>query len=323
MSGASWLLPEASDIAPRIDVLFWFATATCAIVAAAIFAVIVFYCVRYRHGSAADRRGRHNQSLGVELTWTLVPFAMFVAIFVWSLFLYADIHTPPADAQDIYVVAKQWMWKVQHPGGQREIDSLHVPLGKPVLLTMISQDVVHGFYVPAFRLKQDVLPGRYTQLWFTPTRIGQFPLLCAQYCGLDHARMTGSVVVMAPADYARWLHGNASPTSLVARGAALFRAHGCSGCHGPNAAVHAPDLDGIFGRRVQLADGSSVLADDRYLRDSILLPRSQVVAGYAPIMPSFSGQVDEADLLALLAYLKSTPAGAAPERAARSTQSHD
>jgi cytochrome c oxidase subunit 2 len=323
MSGLFPHLLEASSIAPRIDALFWSAIALCSAVALGVVAAIVFYSVRYRRGSGADRSGRHDQSLGVELTWTLVPFALFVAIFAWSLFLFAQLHTPPPDAQTIYIVAKQWMWKVQHPGGQREINTLHVPLGQPVRLTMTSQDVIHSFYVPVFRVKQDVLPGRYTQLWFTATRLGSFPLFCAQYCGLDHARMGGEVVVMRPADYSHWLAGHAGPLSLAAAGAALFRSRGCSGCHGADAAVRAPDLDGLYGRAVHLADGSTVIADERYIRDSILLPDTQIVAGFAPVMPSFAGQLREDELLALIAYLKSTANAANDPPAAGAESTHE
>ncbi len=300
------LPPEASSIASQVDVLFWVMVALCGAVALGVIVMLVFYSVRYRRGSAADRSGRVSRSTGVELTWTLVPFAIFVAIFAWSLVLFARMQTPPDDAKTVYVVAKQWMWKTQHAGGQREINELHVPLGQPIRLTMTSQDVIHSFYVPAFRVKQDVLPGRYTQLWFTATRLGTFPLLCAEYCGLDHARMGGDIVVMKPADFAQWLSAHAGPESLSATGAALFRSRGCSGCHGANASVHAPDLDGLYGRVVHLSDGSAVIADDRYIRDSILLPRKQLVAGYDPIMPSFAGQLGEDEILALIAYLKST-----------------
>lgn len=311
MSEFHLLLPTASSIAPRLDALFWFAVALCAFVATGVFVTIVYLAIRYRRGSIVDRSDSGRHSLVIELTWTFVSFALFFALFIWSLFLFTDLHTPPRDAQTIYIVAKQWMWKVQHPGGQREINTLHVPLGQPVRLTMTSQDVIHSFYVPAFRVKQDVLPGRYTQLWFTATRVGEFPLFCTQYCGLDHSKMIGSVVVMNPADYARWLRGDGSVQSLAATGAALFRSRGCSGCHGANAVVHAPDLNGLFGRPVHLLDGSTVFADERYLRDSMLLPNLQIVAGFAPIMPSFAGQLSEDDVLALIAYLKSTTTGAA------------
>jgi cytochrome c oxidase subunit II len=298
-------LPEASSIAFRIDVFFWSMAALCALVAVGVAVAIVFYGVRYRHGSAADRSGRHREDLGVELTWILVPFALFVVAFIWSLSLFALARTPPADARTIYVVAKQWMWTFEHPAGQREINTLHVPIGEPVRLTMTSQDVIHSLYVPAFRVKQDVLPGRYTELWFIASALGSFPLLCTQYCGMDHAHMGGTIVVMRPAQYARWLEGQATAGTLAAQGAQLFRSRGCSGCHSPNATVHAPDLAGVYGRTVHLADGRSVIADERYLRDCILLPAERVVAGYPPLMPSFSGQLSEEELLALIAYIKS------------------
>ncbi|MBV8742768.1 MAG: cytochrome c oxidase subunit II [Sinobacteraceae bacterium] len=298
-------LPQASNLAPRIDALFWTLAALCALVALGVFFAIVYFCIRYRRGSRADRSGGPSQSLDVELTWTIAPFLVFLGVFGWSLVLFAHSRTPPADAQTLYIVAKQWMWKVQHPGGQREINTMHVPLGKPIRLTMTSQDVIHSFYVPAFRVKQDVLPGRYTQLWFTATKPGTFPLFCAEYCGLDHSRMGGVVVVNTAADYAAWLAAHDSGAGLAAQGATVFRRAGCSGCHGENASVHAPDLQGIYGRPVQLSDGSSVLADERYLRDSILLPKAQIVAGYAPIMPSYAGQLSEEEVIALIHYLKS------------------
>lgn len=300
-----FLLPQASSIAPHVDFLFWFMVGMCTLVALGVFVAMIFFCVRYRHGSNADRSNRHQKSLHVELSWTLIPLGIFLGMFTWSLVLFSKQHTPPPDAQTVYVVAKQWMWKIQHAGGQREINMLHVPLGRPVRLTMTSQDVIHSFYVPAFRVKQDILPDQYTRLWFTPTKLGSFTLECAEYCGLDHSKMVGRVVVMRPAGYARWLERHRGPDSIVAQGRSLFRRYGCSGCHGDHATVHAPDLDGIYGRQVHLDDGSTVRADERYLRDSILLPDSQVVAGYAPIMPSFQDQIPESDLLKLIAYLKS------------------
>jgi cytochrome c oxidase subunit II len=305
------LIPEASSLAPRIDALFWVMVVLCALVAAGVFGAMIFFCVRYHRGHEVDRSGREAGSLGVELTWTLVPCALFIAVFVWSLFLFADARTPPADAHTLYVVAKQWMWKVQHPTGQREINTLHVPLGQAVRLTMTSQDVIHSFFIPAFRVKQDVLPGRYTQLWFTATRLGAFPLTCAEYCGLDHSKMGGVVVVLSPAEFGRWLRGQGANPSLAAQGATLFARSGCGGCHGDHSTVHAPVLAGLYGRPVHLADGSTVVADERYLHDSIVLPNEEVAAGYAPVMPSFAGQLSEEDLLALIAYLKSiaTPPG--------------
>jgi len=310
-TGLHFLLPEASANAHSVDVLWWSMVGLCAAIAIGVFVVMFVFCIRYRKGRPADHH-LARETLPVELTWTVVPFLIFMGVFAWSLVLYARSRTPPADAETIYVVAKQWMWKIQHPGGQREINTLHVPEGIPIRLMMTSQDVIHSFYVPAFRVKQDVLPDRYTELWFTATRIGDYRLFCTQYCGLDHSRMGGEVIVMSPKAYAGWLDQHNTGTSLAEQGAALFRAKGCSGCHGPNASVHAPDLDGIYGRIVHLSDGSTVVADDRYIHDSIMLPDKQIVAGYAPIMPSFSGELTESQVLAIIAYLKSTRPGTAP-----------
>ncbi|MBN8728726.1 MAG: cytochrome c oxidase subunit II [Xanthomonadales bacterium] len=296
--------PQASSLAASIDQLFLAMLILSAIVVVGVFAVMLWFGIRYRHGSTANRSGEQHRHLGIESTWVLVPFVLFMGLFYWSTHIWRELRIPPADAAPVYVVAKQWMWKVQHPGGQREIDTLHVPLGQPIRLIMTSQDVIHSFYVPAFRLKQDVLPGRYTEMWFTATKEGTFDLFCAEFCGTDHSRMGGRVVVMPPAEYARWLAGHAG-TDLAAQGAALFRQFGCSGCHGARSAVHAPSLENLYGSTVALSDGAQVLADDRYLHDSILLPGKEITAGYAPIMPSFAGRIGEEDVLALIEYLKS------------------
>lgn len=306
MSDLARLLVKASSLAPQVDALFWFMVALCGTVAAAVVWAVLYYSVRYRRGSNADRSGELSNSIPVELAWTGIPAVLFMGVFIWSLFVFVRMRTPPANAQTIYIVAKQWMWKAQHVGGQREINTLHVPIDVPIRLTMTSEDVIHSFYVPAFRVKQDVLPGRYTQLWFMATKLGDFNLFCAEYCGLDHAKMGGHIIVMRSPDYARWLEGNASSGTLAAQGAILFRSHGCSGCHSPDAAIHAPDLNNLYGQTVHLADGSAVIADERYIRDAILLPHQRIVAGYKPLMPSFTGQLSEEDLLALIAYLKST-----------------
>jgi cytochrome c oxidase subunit 2 len=304
--------PGNSLHAADVDLLFVGLLIVALLVLALLFFLLITFAVRYRAGHAVDRDDRIKKSWRWETAWTAATFAGFLALVVWGAQLYLDIYDVRSNALPIYVVAKQWMWKVQHPGGQREIDTLHVPMGVPIRLTMTSQDVIHSFFVPAFRVKQDVLPDRYTQLWFTATQAGDYPLYCTQYCGLDHSKMGGQVIVMAPRAYARWLDRNNSGTSLATQGAALFRAKGCSGCHGANASVHAPDLDGIYGRIVHLADGTTVKADDRYIHDSIMLPDKQIVAGYAPIMPSFSGELSEGDVLALIAYLKSTKPGLQP-----------
>jgi cytochrome c oxidase subunit 2 len=278
-------------------------------VALGVCLLILYFSVRYRRSSARPRQKPLRQLLWLELTWTLVPLAIFIGIFAWTARDYMTLYDPPTDALPVYVVAKQWMWKLQHRNGKREINELHVPLGQAVVLKMTSQDVIHSFYVPAFRLKQDVLPGRYTSLWFKATQLGQFDLFCAEYCGSQHSRMLGRIVVMQPSEYAKWLGSGTSQPSLAQYGFVLFRQFGCSGCHGPNSIVHAPSLEGLPGRVVHLQDGRSVVADDNYLRDSILLPRKDVVAGFEPIMPSFAGQVTEEQIQALIAYLHSTGTG--------------
>src|SRR5690349_7899969 len=210
---------------------------------------------------------------------------------------------PPPGAAELFVLGKQWMWKVEHPGGEGEIDELHVPVGRPVRLVMTSQDVIHSFFLPAFRVKRDVLPGRYESLWFEATKTGEFPILCAEFCGLDHSHMKGRVVVLSENDYARWLAVQPPGDTLAVAGAVLFRELGCSGCHEGRGPVRAPRLDGLFGRRVPLQDGSVVVADERYIRDSILQPKREVAAGYAPVMPSFAGQIGEDEVLKLVAYI--------------------
>ena len=261
--------------------------------------------MRYRAGSSADRSNVPLSSRWLELGWTFTPLAIFLGIFAWAAVVYARFYSGPPDAMTVFVVGKQWMWKAEHANGRREIDELHVPLGEPVRLVLSTEDVIHSFFVPAFRIKQDAVPGRYTMIRFTPTQEGEYRLHCAEYCGTDHARMGGRVVVMAPAAFAQWLaQGDAN--SLAARGFELFRQKGCSGCHSANSTVHAPDLAGIYGRVVHLTDGRTLVADETYLRDSILLPKRDVVAGYEPLMPSFQGQLDESELAALITYLKET-----------------
>ncbi|GAB3666382.1 cytochrome c oxidase subunit II [Ramlibacter alkalitolerans] len=299
------LAQSASSIAPRSDLLFTAMLLLCGAVAVGVCITLLWFCIRYRQGSAAVR-GTVERKLGIELAWTLLPLLLFIALFTWAAFDFVRLYRVPPDALPVYVIAKQWMWKLQHRNGRREINELHVPLGQPVRLVMTSQDAIHSFFVPAFRLKQDVVPGRYTGLWFQATELGEFPLLCAEFCGSEHSAMLGRIVVMPPADYARWLDaGNAQP-GPAQQGFARFRQLGCSGCHAAGSTVHAPALEGLPGRLVHLQDGRTVVADDNYIRDSILLPHKDVVAGFAPVMPSFAGQVSEEDLQALLAWLHST-----------------
>lgn len=245
----------------------------------------------------------------LEIAWTVIPFFIFLGLFFWAAEVFFGMSRPPANAADVYIVGKQWMWKIQHADGRREINELHLAVGQPVKLIMTSQDVIHDFFIPGFRSKQDVVPGRYTTEWFTPTEPGQYHLFCAQYCGTNHSLMVGTIYVMEPAEHARWLASQPTPDSLVATGERAFRTRGCSGCHAASAAIRAPLLEGLYGRQVPLADSTLVTADDQYLRDSILLPNKQIAAGYQPIMPTYQGQISEEELNAIIAYLKSLTSG--------------
>jgi cytochrome c oxidase subunit 2 len=267
--------------------------------------MMLTFCVRYRAGSTVSRADRVQKTWHWEIGWTTATFVMFLVLFVWGASVYIWLFKSPPGDIEIYLVAKQWMWKLQHPGGQREIDALHIPVDKTIRLVMASQDVIHSFFVPAFRIKHDVVPGTYETIWFKATKTGTYTFECAQYCGTQHATMKGEVVVMTPPEYARWLTEQGVNQSLAQQGEALFRQHGCSGCHGANSTVHAPDLVGLYGSLVHLQDGSTVRADERYIRDSILMPKSQIVVGYPPIMPDFSGQLSEEELFKLVAYIQS------------------
>ncbi len=266
MSPWSFIPPAASAMAHRIDVLFFSLVGLSIVVIGGIATLIGFFCIRYRAGTAADRSNPVARNRALEYAWIFTPLVIFLGIFGWAAALYAELYRPPADAIEITVIGKQWMWKLQHPEGRREINELHVPLGRPVRLLMTSQDVIHSFFVPALRIKQDVVPGRYLSLWFTPTRAGTFHLFCAEMCGTGHSRMTGRVIVMPPADYARWIAQGAPLESAAREGARLFTTIGCSGCHGANATVHAPTLEGLFRSTVHLDGGGTLVADETYIR---------------------------------------------------------
>jgi cytochrome c oxidase subunit 2 len=297
--------PGYSAHATEVDLLFAGLLATSLLVLTLLFFLLFTFAIRYRVGSTADRNHRIKKSWHWEVAWTAVTLVAFLALFAWGAHLYFDIYQAPDKALPIYVVAKQWMWKVQHPGGQREINELHVPVGQPIRLIMASQDVIHSFFMPAFRIKRDVVPGRYQYLSFEAQRSGVYHLFCAEFCGTDHSRMTGRIVVLTPADYGTWLAAQDVTGTLAAEGAGLFRSLGCSGCHTAGSTVRAPALEGLYGRPVPLQGGDVVIADDKYVRDSILLPRTQVVAGYEPVMPAYAGKVSEDDLLRLVTYIKS------------------
>lgn len=297
----------ASDYAHSIDRLFWLLVIVSTLIVGLVSLLIVVFLARYRRGSTAAR-GELPNWLGheIEIGWTVATLFLFLFIFWWAGTRELTALTPPQNALEIHVIAKQWMWRFQHPSGVREIDELHVPAYTPVRLAMTSEDVIHDLYLPALRLKQDILPDRYTYEWFTATKIGTYHLTCAEYCGTNHSVMAGKLVIVAPQDYARWTAAQPQGDDLAHQGDVLFHTVGCSGCHdSPGATVHAPDLRNLYGHPVQLADGRTVIADEAYLRDKILLPNRDIPAGYANDMPSFSGVVSESQIVALVAYLKS------------------
>lgn len=308
------LLPEqASTMAPRVDELFWFISATCIFFSALIAVLLIVFAIRYRRRTEDYFPKPIIGSTPLELFWSIGPLIIALFIFVWGANLYIDMRNPPDNALEVYVTGKQWMWHLQHPGGQREINQLHIPIGRPVKLIMTSEDVLHDFFVPAFRVKMDAVPGKYTTLWFEATKPGAYHFFCALYCGTEHSRMIGTVFVMEPAEYETWLAEKAD-RSLALQGRQLFQKLQCVTCHHPEAGNRAPNLELLFGKRVELDGGRSVLADESYLRESILYPANKVRAGWRPIMPSFKNQVSEDDLVRLIAFLKGLKAGETPSR---------
>jgi cytochrome c oxidase subunit 2 len=306
--------PEASRYAGEWDRLFFILVAISGVIIMLVLFALVGFSIRFRKGSSA-KRGLLPTLLRneIEIGWTSATAFVFLFIFWWAASAQLRHATPPKNAFEIHVLAKQWMWQVQHPNGVREINELHAPVGRQVELIMTSEDVIHSMFLPALRIKQDVLPGRYTYLWFNADKPGTYHLLCAEFCGTSHSRMTGRLVLMTPDDYARWSTAQPPAENLAREGEALFRTLGCSGCHAERSSVHAPDLHGVFGRQVHLTDGRTVTADEAYLRDAILLPRKDIVAGYQPIMPSYQGTASEEQLQKLLGYLKSLSSEGEPQ----------
>src|SRR6201996_7950917 len=287
-------LPEASTDAVRVDHIFYGLLVLSGLTMLVVFVLIVVLAVRYRRGSSAERGPLPEiVSREFEIGWTSATLFLFVFLFWWAASADVSILSAPANSLEVHVVAKQWMWKTQHPNGAREINALHVPVDKPVRLVMTSQDVIHSFFVPAFRVKQDVVPGREAEIWFQATKTGVFPLLCAEYCGTDHSVMLGRITVMRQEDYADWLTKQPESDDLAHAGAKLFVSQGCSGCHAKASKVHAPKLAGLYGGIVHLSDGRQIKADEGYIRDSILQPNRDIVAGFEAIMPSYAGLLDD------------------------------
>jgi len=307
----SLIPPSASTIASDVDTLFWFISAVTVFFSLLIAGTIIVFMVRFRR-RREDEVPRHEDhgSYALEIAWTVIPFALTMVMFFWGASIYANMKRPPDDALHINVVGKQWMWKAQHMEGRREINEIHVPVGRPIRLSIASEDVIHSFYVPAFRIKQDAVPGRINQAWFEATTPGEYHLFCAEYCGTIHAGMIGKIVAMEPAAFQQWLAGGTpgAPAVPVAElGRQQFEQRGCQTCHSGQPGALGPALGGLHGASVPLADGTTVIADDNYLRESILNPHAKLVAGYSPIMPVYQGLLSEEQVMQLIAYIKSLP----------------
>jgi cytochrome c oxidase subunit 2 len=308
-------------MAPRVDALYFYLVGISTFFSMLIFTLAIYFAVKYRRRSDDEPPPPQlRDTLSLEIIWIVVPLVLVMIAFFWGASVYLAMARPPQDALEIFVVGRQWMWKFQHPDGQREINQLHVPLGRPIKLTMASEDVIHSFFVPAFRVKHDVVPGFYTTAWFEATKTGRFHLFCAEYCGTQHAGMVGQVVVLEPKQYEAWLSGApAGPGgitapegrldlpegSLAGRGQKLFQELGCQTCHHLDRQGIGPVLAGLFGKERQLQSGKTVVVDESYIRESILNPHANIVAGFQPLMPPYQGRVNEEELMQLIAYIKS------------------
>jgi len=319
----SWFpfIPEsASTYSGDVDALYFYISGVTVFFTLLISFIIIFFVIKYRRRNAFEIPRPIEGSHKLEILWSVIPLLIAMTIFFWGAKVYFTQYRPPKNAEEVYVVGKQWMWKFQHATGQREINELHIPVGRKIKLIMATEDVIHDVFVPAFRIKVDVVPGRYTTEWFEATVPGRYHFFCAEYCGMNHSGMGGYVVVMEPTEYENWLSGNANQMSPAAAGQQMFESLGCASCHGANAeGGRGPALLGVYGNSVALNNGQTVLADEGYLRESILNPQAKIVTGFGPIMPSFQGQLSEEQLLQLVAYVKSlatpkteTPTGKPP-----------
>jgi cytochrome c oxidase subunit 2 len=296
---------QASSMAPRVDALYFYLVAVTIVFSLMIAIAILYFAIKYRRRSESELPHGIEGSLKLEIAWSVIPLLFTLSFFAWGTSIFFAMNRVPDEAIEVSVVGKQWMWKFQHADGQREINELHVPLGRPVRLVMASEDVIHSFYVPAFRLKRDVLPGRVATLWFEATKPGRYHLFCAEYCGTKHSGMIGWLEVMEPTAFQAWLAGGSGSESLASAGAKLFQQHACNTCHRPDSLARGPNLEGLYGKPVALEGGGTVVADESYIRESIVMPNAKRVAGFQPIMPTFQGLISEEGLLQLVAYVKS------------------
>jgi cytochrome c oxidase subunit II len=307
---------QASNFAGNVDALFSFILLTCLFFSVLVTLLIILAALKYKRKTAGEVGSADHGNMVLEVGWTLIPLVIALGMFAWGAAVYVNYRTAPKDTLDIYVVGKQWMWKLQQPNGRKEINELHVPVNRNIKLIMGSEDVIHDFYVPAFRVKMDVVPGRYNTMWFRPTKIGKYHFFCSQYCGTNHAVMGGWVTVMDPAEYAAWLSDEGGDLNPVAAGEKLFSQLACVTCHLPNGTGRGPSLNGVYDGKVLLADGSTVIADEAYIRESILQPKAKIVAGYQPVMPTFQGLVTEEQIMNLTAYIKSLQTQPVPAKGA-------
>ena len=298
-----------------MDLLYAFIFAVCAFFTVLVAALVVYFTIKYQRRSPDEVGADIHGSLSLELTWTFIPFVLSMVMFAWGASLFFRLATPPANAMEIFVVGKQWMWKVQHPEGVREINELHVPIGRPIRISIGSEDVLHDYSIPAFRVKMDAVPGKITTLWFEATKPGTYHIFCAEYCGTKHSGMIGQVTAMTPQDYDAWLSGGRSTGTAAQNGERLFTDLACITCHKNDSTGRGPSLLGVFGHEVDLVDGRKVTADENYLRESIMNSQAKIVKGYQGIMPAFQGMVSEENLMQLIAYIK-TLKPAAPDAAA-------
>ncbi len=307
---------QASTFAEPVDTLFGFLILLSVFFVVLVAMLVVIALIAYRRKRPHEVGNDVEGNLVLEIGWTVIPLFIAIGIFLWGSVIYVHFRTPPKDTLDIYVVGKQWMWKLQQPNGRKEINELHIPVGRDVKLILGSEDVIHDFYVPAFRAKMDVVPGRYNTLWFRATKTGKYHFFCSQYCGTNHAVMGGWVTVQDPAEYAAWLAGETGDLNPVSAGEKLFEQLACVTCHLADGSGRGPSLNGVYANKVLLADGTTVTADDSYIRESILQPKAKIVAGFQPVMPVFQGLVTEEQIISLTAYVKSLQAQPVPAKGA-------
>ncbi|GIW48291.1 MAG: cytochrome c oxidase subunit 2 [Deltaproteobacteria bacterium] len=308
----NWLPEEASNLARNVDTVIWFVTIISLVFFFLITVVLVFFAIKYRRKSGEDETPYITGNHFLETLWTIVPSILVLVIFAYGFIVFKQMRTPPQEALEVNVIGKQWLWQFQYDNGKTTINELYVQQNRPVKLIMRSEDVIHSFFVPAFRVKQDLLGGMYTYLWFTPTKVGVFDLYCAEYCGAAHSKMLGKVIVMSPEAYERWRKGEereeqkgVASISPVQLGEQLYQQRGCNACHTIDGTPSVgPSWKGLFGHEVTLQDGTKVTADENYIRESILEPQAKLVKGYQPVMPSFKGILTDEEISAIIAYIK-------------------